>query len=56
MNLLRGWFSALRTWLGLGDAVDDHLTPGDGWLLPTPEAAMVLRKVAVPVPATRSLR
>ena len=29
-------FRALRTWLGLADASETHLTPGHGWLLPVP--------------------
>jgi hypothetical protein len=56
MNLIRGWLTALRTSLGLGDVLDDRLTPSHGWLLPTPEAAMALRRVPVPVPAGRPLR
>jgi hypothetical protein len=47
VNLLRQAFVSLLNWLGLGDASDDHLTPSHGWLLPTPEPAMALRKDGV---------
>ena len=47
MSLLRGWFSAVRTWLAL------HLTPGHGWLPLTPAPVVAVRKAAVPVPTAR---
>lgn len=43
MNLLRRAFSALRTWLGLGNPTDAHLTPSHGWLLPVPAVAPATR-------------
>ena len=56
MNPLRGWFSAVRTWLALGDPTDDRLTPSHGWvpLIPAPVAAV--RKTAAPVPTARPPR
>jgi len=56
MNLLRRSFYALRTWLGLGNTSDDHLTPSHGWLLRAPEAVVALRKDEAPVPAVSPLR
>ena len=40
MSFLRQWLSRVRTWLGLGDPSDDHLTPSHGWLLHAPEAVL----------------
>jgi hypothetical protein len=37
-------FHALRTWLGLADASEAHLTPGHGWLLPVPADALTRRR------------
>jgi hypothetical protein len=51
MNLLRGSFHILRTWLGLGDASDDHLTPSHGWLLPPPKAVVAPPKDGGSAPA-----
>jgi hypothetical protein len=48
--LSRAWY-ALRTWLGLADASDSRLTPSHGWLLPSADALMQLRKQAVTRPA-----
>jgi hypothetical protein len=39
-------FHALRTWLGLADASEAHLTPGHGWLLPVPADVLTLRRAA----------
>ncbi len=50
MNLLRRSLSLLRTWLGLGDPSDEHLTPSHGWLLPATEVAVAHRKGGVSVP------
>jgi len=50
MNLLRRSLSVLRTWLGLGDPSDDHLTPSHGWLLPTAEVVVSQREHVVSVP------
>lgn len=47
MNLLRRLLSLLRTWLGLGDPSDDHLTPSHGWLLPVREAVVAPGKPGV---------
>ena len=43
MNLLTRWWSLLRTWLGLGDPSDDHLTPTHGWLLPAADVVVARR-------------
>jgi hypothetical protein len=56
MNLLRRSFSALRTWLGLNDASDDHATPSHGWLLPGPEAVAELAQVEASAPAQTRLQ
>ena len=56
MNLLRGWYSALRTWLGLGDAAEVRLTPSHGWLLPRPVPVVAVRKDGTVVPAVSPLR
>jgi hypothetical protein len=50
MNPLRRTFFTLRTWLGLGDTADDHLTPSHGWLLPDPEAAVAPPKDGASAP------
>jgi hypothetical protein len=39
-------FHALRTWLGLADASEEHLTPGHGWLLPVPAEVLTRRRAA----------
>ena len=39
MNMLVRVFHALRVWTGLADTSESHLTPGHGWLLPTPADA-----------------
>jgi hypothetical protein len=39
-------FHALRTWLGLADASEGHLTPGHGWLLPVPAEVRTRRRAA----------
>jgi hypothetical protein len=39
-------FHALRTWLGLADASEAHLTPAHGWLLPVPADVMARRRAA----------
>lgn len=51
MNLLRRLFYTLRTWLGLGDASDDHLTPSHGWLLPALEGLAELHQDGASAPA-----
>jgi hypothetical protein len=51
MSLLRRSLSTLRTWLGLGDASDDHLTPSHGWLLPGPETLVELHNDGASAPA-----
>ena len=51
MNLLRRSFSRLRTWLGLGDPSDEHMTPSYGWLLPTPKAVVVTPRDGLSAPA-----
>jgi hypothetical protein len=38
-------FHALRTWLGLADASEAHLTPAHGWLLPAPADMPTCRRV-----------
>ena len=53
MNFLRRSLSLLRTWLGLGDPSDDHLTPSHGWLLRAPE--VVLYEDDDPAPAAPRL-
>jgi hypothetical protein len=39
-------FHALRTWLGLADASEAHLTPAHGWLLPAPAEVLTRQRVA----------
>lgn len=39
-------FHALRSWLGLADASETHLTPGHGWLLPVPAPVVTRRRAA----------
>lgn len=56
MNLLRQFLSTLRTWLGLGDTTEDHLTPSHGWLLPAPVPVVAVRKDGTVVPVVRPLR
>ena len=56
MNLLRRFLSTLRTWLGLGDAVGDRLTPSHGWLLPDPVPVVAVRKDGTVVPVVSPLR
>ncbi len=56
MNLLQRCLSTLRTWLGLGDASDDHLTPSHGWLLPVPETMTVRRTDGTPTRAQTPTR
>ena len=56
MNLLRRLVSTLRTWLGLGDATDDRLTPSHGWLLPAPVPVVAVRKDGTVVPVVSPLR
>jgi hypothetical protein len=48
-------FHALRSWLGLADASETHLTPGHGWLLPVPAEVVSRRRAAdgAHVPAAR---
>ena len=56
MNLLQRSLYALRTWLGLGEASDDRLTPSHGWLLPVPEVVAERRTDGAPAPAGTPLR
>ena len=56
MNLLRRWFSLVRTRLGLGDPSDDHVTPSHGWLLPAREVVVAPPKTRVAAPAEARLR
>jgi hypothetical protein len=44
MNMLGRVLHTLRTWTGLADASESHLTPSHGWLLPTPADARKQRK------------
>jgi hypothetical protein len=53
MNVLTRSLSALRTWLGLGDPSDDHLTPSHGWLLPPAEAPVPRPAEGVSTPDPR---
>jgi len=48
-------FHALRSWLGLADASETHLTPGHGWLLPVPAEVVSRGRAAdrAHVPAAR---
>jgi len=39
-------FHFLRTWLGLADASERHLTPAHGWLLPAPAEVLTRGCVA----------
>jgi len=39
-------FHALRTWLGLADASEAHLTPAHGWLLPAPAEVLTRRRAS----------
>jgi hypothetical protein len=53
MSLLTRPLSVLRTWLGLGDPSDDHLTPSHGWLLPPAEEAVARPEEGGSAPETR---
>jgi hypothetical protein len=55
VNLLRRFFSVLRTWLGLGDPSDERLTPAHGWLLPLPDTLAKVSAEARPAPAKAPL-
>jgi hypothetical protein len=44
MNLLTRSLSLVRSWLGLGEPSDDHLTPSHGWLLPDAKDTMPRRE------------
>lgn len=44
MTMMDRAFRALRTWLGLADASEAHLTPGHGWLLPVPAEVLTRRR------------
>jgi len=46
MTMMDRAFHALRTWLGLADASEAHLTPGHGWLLPVPAEVITRRRAA----------
>jgi len=46
MTMMDRAFHALRTWLGLADAAEAHLTPGHGWLLPVPAEVLTRRRAA----------
>lgn len=46
MTMMDRAFHALRTWLGLADASEAHLTPGHGWLLPVPAEVLTRRLAA----------
>jgi hypothetical protein len=46
MTMMDRAFHALRTWLGLADASEAHLTPGHGWLLPVPADVLTGRRAA----------
>ena len=46
MTMMDRALHALRTWLGLADASEAHLTPGHGWLLPVPAEVITRRRVA----------
>ena len=50
MNVLRRSLSLLRTWLGLGDPSDDHMTPSHGWLLPASDVVLARRSDAPSAP------
>ncbi len=44
MSLLGKVFHTLRTWIGLADPSESHLTPSHGWLNPAPADARQERK------------
>ena len=44
MTMMDRAFRALRTWLGLADASEAHLTPGHGSLLPVPAEVLTRRR------------
>jgi hypothetical protein len=44
MGMLGRLFHRLRVWTGLADAFESHLTPGHGWLLPSPAQARLQRE------------
>jgi len=56
MTMLKRWFSTLWTWLGLGDASDEHLTPSHGWLLPATAPAVERQTDGASAPAEPRLR
>ena len=56
MNMLRRFLSTMRTWLGLGETSDGHLTPSHGWLLPVPVPVVAVRKDGTVVPVVTPLR
>ena len=43
MNVFEKFLHTLRVWTGLTDASESRLTPGHGWLLPTPAEALAQR-------------
>ena len=44
MTMMDRVFYALRTWLGLADASEAHLTPGPGRLQPVPAEVVTRRR------------
>jgi hypothetical protein len=46
MTMMDRAFRALRTWMGLADPSEAHLTPGHGWLLPVPAEVLTRRCAA----------
>ena len=53
MNVITNAWHALRVWTGFADATESHLTPGHGWLLPSPADARLQHDIAA---ATRAER
>jgi hypothetical protein len=56
MNLLSKVFHTLRVWTGLAGVSRSHLTPGHGWLLPTPVEARQQRRASEALRALRRER
>ena len=44
MNVLTKVVHTLRSWMGLADPSESHLTPAHGWLNPSPADARQARK------------
>jgi hypothetical protein len=51
LPLLQRAFAAVRVWLGMNDAQENHLHATHGWLLPEPAVVRARARVAPEAPA-----